>query len=419
MKDILPEQAAQWQRLEKVFRDIVERYGFGEVRTPLIEPTELFVREIGEGTDIVAKEMYTFERHGDRLTVRPEGTAGCARAYVQHSVGGREPVSRWYYFGPMFRAERPAKGRYRQFFQGGCEIYGDAGPLCDAELIEMCGAIVQALGIGDYAIHINSLGSGDAHERFREALRVHFEPLRETLSEDSQRRIDQNPLRILDSKSKQDAEAIASAPNVLDSLGGDDREHFDAVRGYLDELGVPYVVDPKLVRGLDYYTRTLFELKTTGGELGAQDALLGGGRYDNMIGSLGSKKPVPAVGFAMGIERLLALMAEPEAAPGPGCYLAPLTANANGAALSLARALRQRGVRCELDGRSSSVKAKLRRANSMRSSLVLMLGDDELAAGEVTVKDFAGGGQTRVALSAAPDTIIEALRGPDSPPKDD
>jgi histidyl-tRNA synthetase len=411
MKDILPEQALRWQWLEERFREVARRYGFGEVRTPLLEPTELFVREIGQDTDVVEKEMYSFERHDDHLTVRPEGTAGCARAYVQHAVSGREPISRWYYIGPMFRAERPAKGRYRQFHQAGCEIYGDEGPLCDAEIIAMCAELVETFGITDYRIHLGSLGSGDLRERFRAALRDHFLPLRNELSEDSQRRLETNPLRILDSKNERDRALAEGAPSVIELLEGEDRAHFDALRRYLDVLGVPYVVDENLVRGLDYYTRTLFELKTTSSELGAQDTLIGGGRYDRMIESLGHKKPVPAIGFAMGLERILALR-EPDVAPaGPDCYLAPMTEEARPRALVLAQALRQHGLACEVDGRGASVKAMLRRANTMNSRLCLLLGEAELARGVVTVKDLAQRQQEELALDGAAGTIAARLGG--------
>lgn len=412
MKDILPEQIRLWHRLEREFRETVELYGYAEVRTPLIEATSLFVRQIGEDTDVVEKEMYSFERHGDALTVRPEGTAGAARAYVQHSVYAREPVTRWYYLGPMFRAERPAKGRYRQFFQAGCEHLGDPGPLCDAEMIHMTAQILERVGIRDVAIHINSLGSGAMRERYRAALRDYFTPLRDGLSADSQRRLDTNPLRILDSKAGADQEAVAGAPSILDLLDQEDADHFDALRRYLDGLGLPYVVDGRLVRGLDYYTRTLFELKTTGGELGAQDALLGGGRYDGMVASLGGPE-VPAIGFAMGLERILSLMAEEAAAPGPHCYLAPMGDAARKRLLELGMELRARGMRCEVDGRGLSLRAMLRRANALSSRLCLLLGEDELQAGMVTVKDLSERQQHQVPIDGAAEAI--AQRWPQSP----
>jgi len=416
MKDILPEQTVRWQWLEQQFRRIVERYGYFEVRTPLLEATELFEREIGETTDVVEKEMYSFERHDDRLTVRPEGTAGAARAFVQGKVMNLQPVTRWYYIGPMFRAERPAKGRYRQFHQAGCEIYGDPGPLCDAELIAMCGKILHALGVSNVAIHVNSLGSGGIRERYRDALRDFLLPHKEALSEDSQRRLDTNPLRVLDSKSKQDQEVVAEAPSVLDLLDDDDAAHFDGVRRHLDALGVDYVVDHRLVRGLDYYTRTLFELKITSDELGAQSTLIGGGRYDNMVQNLGHKKGVPAIGFAMGIERILALAGETGPLPKPGCYFAPMTKEAEVRALVLAERLRDAGIYCEIDGRGTSVKSMMRRADSMDARLCLLLGDDELAAGKITVKDLFAGEQEEVAqdqlLSAVQTRLSQPLERP-------
>jgi len=389
MKDILPPESWDWQWLESCFREIAERYGFGEARTPLLEATQLFVREIGEGTDVVEKEMYSFERHSDHLTVRPEGTAGATRAYVQNAVSGREPVTRWYYIGPMFRAERPAKGRYRQFHQAGCEIYGDEGPVCDAELIALCADVIEAAGVDGYTIHINSLGSGDTRERYRDALVQHFLPLRDQLSEESQRRVETNPLRILDSKSKADQALAADAPSVLDILDEADREHFDGLRRHLDALGIDHVVDHKLVRGLDYYTRTLFELKTTSDALGAQSTLVGGGRYDKMVQSLGHKKPVPAIGFAMGLERILSLVESPAKVPTPTCYFAPMLPQAQGLALKLAHRLRKAGHYCEVDGRGLSVKAMMRRANGFNSRLCVLIGEDELAKEIVTVKDLA------------------------------
>ncbi len=422
MKDILPEQSVRWRWLEQHFRDIVERYGYGEVRTPLLEATELFVREIGEGTDVVEKEMYSFERHGDHLTVRPEGTAGATRAYVQHAMWGKEPVSRWYYIGPMFRAERPAKGRYRQFHQAGCEIYGDEGPLCDAEMIAMCAEILQTLGVGEVSIHINSLGSGDLRARYRDALLAYLTPHKAALSADSQRRLEHNPLRVLDSKAPEDQAVARGAPSVLELLDEADRAHFDALRRYLDALEVAYVVDAQLVRGLDYYTRTLFELKTASDELGAQSTLIGGGRYDNMVQSLGGKKPVPAIGFAMGIERILSLTegAGPEGQlRPPACYLAPIGDAARARALVIARDLRSMGYACEVDGRGLSVKAMLRRADSMNSRLCLLIGDKELSEGVVTLKDLERHEQEQVALDALAMAVARRLGAspavPDSP----
>lgn len=400
MNDILPEEVVRWHKLEAAFRLHAELHGYAEVRTPLLEPTELFRHQMGETTDVVEKEMYSFERHGDHLTVRPEGTAGAARAYVEHAIHAKEPVTRWYYLGPMFRGERPAKGRYRQFYQAGCELFGDPGPLCDAETIDLVAGFLKRIGIDDFVVHVNSLGSGGTRERYREALLAHLTPLKDKLSEDSQRRLERNPLRILDSKDPRDQEAARGAPSILDLLDDEDRAHWQGVLRYLDVLGVRYVVDPSLVRGLDYYTRTLFEVKATSGDLGAQSTLAGGGRYDNMVAGLGGPK-VPAIGFAMGMERLLTMM--PETAPrrGPGCYLAPLGQRGAERALRLAQELRAFGVAVELDGRGGRLKAMLRRADSLGARLCVILGDSEIERGVVQVKDLVGHVQEEIPLEGA------------------
>jgi histidyl-tRNA synthetase len=413
MNDILPEEAPRWHRLEGAFRRAAELAGYAEIRTPILELTTLFAREIGEATDVVEKEMYSFERHGDHLTVRPEGTAGAARAYVEHAVHAREAVSRWYYIGPMFRGERPAKGRYRQFYQAGCEHFGDGGPTADAEMIDLLVNLLASLGIPGVAVHVNSLGSGDTRARYREALRAYFEPMKARLSEDSQRRLDKNPLRILDSKDPRDREALVGAPSILELLDADDRAHFEAVQRYLGVLGVDVVVDPTLVRGLDYYTRTLFEIRTTTGDLGAQNTLVGGGRYDNMIESLGGPK-VPAIGFAMGLERLLATMPDEPSTRAPGCYLAPMNAAGLERALVLGRELRRHGVRAEVDGRGGKLKTMLRRADALGARYCLLLGDSELERGVVAVKDLAAHAQEELALADA--AAILARRIAELPP---
>jgi histidyl-tRNA synthetase len=300
MNDILPGESARWQRIEAAFARTMALYSFREVRTPFVEPTPLFVRTIGEGTDVVEKEMYSFVHHEEPLTLRPEGTAGAARAYVQHAVQNTEPVSRWYYMGPMFRAERPQRGRYRQFSQAGAEIFGDPGPLCDAEMIDMLVGFFHAIGIQDTRVIINSLGSADARAKYKAALVAYLTPKAGSLGEESQRRLGTNPLRILDSKNPRDIEAVANAPTIHDVLDAKDIEHFEGLRRGLDALGTPYTVDPRLVRGLDYYGRTLFEIKGATEKLGAGDTLVGGGRYDGMIEELGGPS-VPAIGFAAGL----------------------------------------------------------------------------------------------------------------------
>ncbi|MCB9586761.1 MAG: histidine--tRNA ligase [Polyangiaceae bacterium] len=423
MFDILPVQTKgeypaairNWQRLERAFRASAELYGYTEIRTPLIEHTKLFVRSIGDTTDVVEKEMYAFERHHDQLCLRPEGTASAARAYVQHSVQAQEPVSRWYYLGPMFRAERAQRGRYRQFYQAGCEIFGDAGPACDAELIEMLVSLFEGLGIRDVTVHLNSLGSAGTRERYRDALLAYLTPHKDSLSQDSQRRLEKNPLRVLDSKAPEDQALVADAPKLLDVLSDEDREHFETLQRYLDGYGVRYELDPTLVRGLDYYTRTLFELKSSSGDLGAQNTLCGGGRYDNMIKSLGGPD-VPAIGFAMGLERILLALGEQAEERADGVFIAPLGAGAIGEALVLGRELRQAGIPTEVDGRGNSMKSMLRRANHLGSRLVLVLGDNEIERGVVQLKDFAasegsgGKAQSEVPRSDVVAQVSELLK---------
>jgi histidyl-tRNA synthetase len=415
MNDILPEEARAWHHVESVFRRKAELYGYGEVRTPLIEDTSLFARQMGETSDVVEKEMYSFERHGDRLTVRPEGTAGAARAFVEHNVAHKEPISRWYYLGPMFRGERPAKGRYRQFYQAGCEIYGDPGPVCDAEMIDLVVSVLSELGIGGLVVHVSSLGSGDTRARYRDALLHYFRPRAAELSEDSQRRLEKNPLRILDSKDPKDKELSKGAPSILEVLSEEDRAHFEGVKQGLDALGVKYEVDPSLVRGLDYYTRTLFEVKTTAADLGAQNTLCGGGRYDDMVESLGGPK-VPAVGFAMGLERILVAMPQREvpASRGP-VYVATMSEGARPTTLRLARDLRALGVLTELDARDARMRSMLKRAEGVGARLCVIVGDDEVAKGEVGLKDLIARTQEALPLSSAARVIADrALSQPET-----
>jgi histidyl-tRNA synthetase len=406
MNDILPDEVVRWQRLEAAFRRHAELQGYAEVRTPVIEHTSLFRRQVGESTDIVEKEMYSFERHGDDLTVRPEGTAGAARAYVEHQIATKEAVSRWYYIGPMFRGERPAKGRYRQFYQAGCELYGDAGPLSDAEVIDLVYGLFREIGI-PCVVHVNSLGSGDTRERYKAALVAHFGPRKEQLSEDSRRRLEKNPLRILDSKDPKDREASVGAPSILDVLDDADRAHWQGLLGHLDTLGVEHVVDPTLVRGLDYYTRTLFEIRTKSADLGAQNAIGGGGRYDNMVKSLGGPD-VPAIGFALGLERILLSMPETAGRVGPGVSLLPLTPEGATRALLLARELRALGVVAEVDGRGGKLKNMLARAEKRGAATCVILGQ-EVERGVVAVKDLGARTQEELSIDSAARIIADRL----------
>jgi len=396
MNDVLPDEIAQWHHVERLFAETARCYGFREVRTPYVEPTGLFVRAVGEATDIVEKEMYSFAHHDESLTLRPEGTAGVARAYVEHRVHTREPVSKWYYVGPMFRAERPQRGRYRQFSQLGCEIYGDPGPGCDAELIDMLVGFFGALKIPDVRVLVNSIGGAEARARYREGLVAFLEPRREELSAESQRRLGSNPLRILDSKNEGDKAIVSEAPGLEKYLSDEDRAHFDGLLRALTALGTPYTVDPRLVRGLDYYTRTLFEIKGASEKLGAGDTLVGGGRYDNMIEELGGPK-VPAVGFAAGVERLI-IAGEPAAAgAGADAYISPLGAGSVDQALVLGRDLRREGIATEVDTRGGSLKSQLRRANALGSKVALILGENEIASGTVQVKDLLAHTQDSIA----------------------
>lgn len=410
MNDILPDEVARWHALERAFRETAELHGYAEIRTPIVEGTELFVRSIGATTDVVEKEMYTFTHHRESLTLRPEGTAGAARAYVEHKTHAREPVSRWYYLGPMFRAERPQRGRYRQFYQAGCEIFGDPGPACDAEMIDMLVGLFRRLGVSDVVANIGSIGSAATRARYRTTLQEFLRPKAAELSEHARARLEVNPLRILDSKDARDQAACQGAPDLQQVFDDADRAHWDGLRAHLDALGTPYVIDPLLVRGLDYYTRTLFELKSSAGELGAQNTLCGGGRYDDMIAELGGPS-VPAIGFAMGLERILLALGAVESAKRVSCSLAPLGARAVGEALRLGRALRDAGVVADVDARGGSLKSMLRRADGLGSRFCVVLGDAELERGVAQLKDLAQHSQEEVPLGELVARVVQRATG--------
>jgi histidyl-tRNA synthetase len=411
MNDIFPEEIGSWHELEGVFRRELELAGFREIRTPVLEPTELFVRSIGEATEIVEKQMFILERSGESLALRPEGTAGVARAYVGSSRQAREPVSRLYYLGPMFRAEQPQRGRYRQFWQVGAEIFGDAGPGSDAELIDLLVGTLSKLRVGEVKVLVNSLGGPETRKRYRETLATYLTPRASSLSEHAQRRLADNPLRILDSKNPKDQEAVRGAPSILDLLEGEDRAHFEGLERALKALDTPYELTPSLVRGLDYYTRTLFEIQGLAPELGSQNALLGGGRYDGMVEELGGPK-IPAIGFAAGMERLLLAMGPSAAKPSTSCFIAPLGAKAADAALVLSRELRGRGIPAEADTRGGSLKSLLRRADSLGARLCLVLGDTELERGVVAVKDLAARSQEEVPRQDVLERVTAILATP-------
>jgi histidyl-tRNA synthetase len=413
MNDILPAEIARWHELEAVVRSELELAGYAEIRTPFLEPLELFVRSIGDTTEIVEKQMFTLQRGDETLALRPEGTAGVARAYVGHSLHAKEPVTRVYYLGPMFRAEQPQRGRYRQFWQVGAEVYGDTGPGVDAEMIDMLVGTLGRVGIQSLEVCVNSLGSHGTRARYRDALFAYLEPKKSSLSEHAQKRLGDNPLRILDSKHPKDREAIQGAPSILDLLEPDDQTHWEGLKRALETLGTPFVVAPDLVRGLDYYTRTLFEIRSTEGELGSQNALLGGGRYDRMVEELGGPK-IPAVGFAMGLERVLLAMPDRPAPSKPLCFIAPLGERAIAQALVIARELRRASVRVVPDTRGGALKSLLRRADSLGARLCLVLGDNELDGGVVAVKDLVLRTQTNVPREQLVAEVTQTLDRPAS-----
>jgi len=406
MNDILPPESARWEWFEDAVRRVMHRYGYRNVRTPVIEPTALFVRGLGEVTDIVEKEMYSFvdSMNGDELTLRPENTAGVVRAAIEHNLlydGGK----RLYYIGPMFRHERPQRGRYRQFHQVGVEALGHPGPDIDAEVILMARALWRELGLGDVRLELNSLGQPDERRAHREALIAHFEAHRDQLDADALRRLHTNPLRILDTKNPAMAPVVESAPRLADYLGADSQAHFESVCRALEAAGQPYTVNPRLVRGMDYYNLTVFEWVTD--KLGAQGTLCGGGRYDPLVQMLGGK-PAPGIGWGMGIERVLDLVGElglgPQAAA-PDVYCIVPDAAAAATALSVAESLRAQGLSVLVHAASAegqgSMKSQFRRADASGARHALVFGAQELAAGCVSVKPLrdAQAAQTTQPLS--------------------
>jgi histidyl-tRNA synthetase len=391
MNDLLPGQSALWQYFEGQVQALMKRYGYDEIRTPVVEQTALFKRSIGEVTDIVEKEMYTFDdRNGDSLTLRPEGTASCVRAAMEHGLLHNQTQRLWYQ-GPMFRHERPQKGRYRQFHQVGVEAFGLEGPDIDAEMILLSARLWRELGLMEHVtLELNSLGSTEARAAYRERLVAYFEQHHEQLDEDSRRRLGSNPLRILDSKNPEMAAMLADAPKLMDHLDDDSREHFEALCAMLDAAGIDYVLNPRLVRGLDYYGRTVFEWTTTA--LGSQGTVCAGGRYDGLVEQLGGKA-TPAVGFAMGIERLILLLETLELVPDTArgeldLYVLPMDDAASRQALLVGERLRSElpGLRAQLHCGGGSFKSRIKKADRSGARLALLLGEDELANGTATLK---------------------------------
>ena len=402
MHDVLPSEMHLWHKLEQTVQDVFAGYGFSEIRIPIVEKTELFARAIGDATDVVEKEMYTFEdRNGDLLSLRPEGTAGVVRAVLQNGLLYAAPVRLWY-MGPMFRRERPQKGRTRQFHQVGAEVFGAAGPDIDAELMVMCQRIWRQLGLEGLRLEVNSLGTSDERERYRENLHVFLSAHKSELDEDSLRRLDRNPLRILDSKNPAMQAMLEDAPVLEDFLGEDSARQFSGFRRLLDELDVAYEVNPRLVRGLDYYSHAVFEWITD--QLGAQGTVCAGGRYDGLVEIQGGK-PWPGVGFAMGQERLIELMrsqAEPDTET-PHVYLVMAGEDAISHGLKLAEQLRQdvAGIRVQSNLGSGSFKSQFKRADRSGALLALVLGEDEVRESRVTIKHLRDdSGQEQVAMNS-------------------
>jgi histidyl-tRNA synthetase len=411
--DILPGEVEIWQTVEAKARQVFGAYNFSEIRIPVLEKTELFSRSIGETTDIVEKEMYTFlDREPirssltappnnmfdqQRLTLRPEGTAGVVRAYVEAEMYKTEPVRKLYYMGPMFRRERPQKGRMRQFHQIGAEALGRGDPFIDAEILLMLSDFLSVLGLTEPSLQINSLGCSECRPKYRETLLAFLKQRQESLCDNCRRRIDRNPLRALDCKEPGCIEATKDAPSILDSLCANCREHFTTVQRLLRETHVQFTLNPRMVRGLDYYCRTTFEWTTT--QLGSQSAVAAGGRYDGLVQVLGGPA-IPGVGFAMGVERLTMLlrMQELAVAGGPSCYVVWVGEKARDWAFPLVHRLRQKGLSVEMEGGARSLKSQMRRADKLKAASVLIVGDDELAKGKAVWRNMASKHQEEISL---------------------
>jgi histidyl-tRNA synthetase len=390
MHDVLPEESPRWQWVERVFREVSERFGYQEIRPPLVEAAQLYVRSIGESTDIVGKEMYVFtDRAGEELALRPELTAGVVRAVVQHGLLARRSLWRLWYYGAAFRYERPQKGRYRQFHQYGVECIGSPYPESDAEVILLAVAVLRELGIADYRLQLNTLGSPAVRQRYRTALVAYLESVREKLSPESQLRLERNPLRILDSKDERDQALLRSAPLLIEYLDAESREHFEALCRMLQQQGVPFELNPHLVRGLDYYTHTVFEFVSS--RLGAQNAFGGGGRYDGLVESFGGP-PTPAVGFSFGVERLLLLLPERTPDGAVEIYVARAEVEPE-VALSLLEELRRAGYRAVGDLQRRSLKAQLREADRLGARLAIILGRTEWQKRRLVLRDLRNGQQ--------------------------
>lgn len=410
-RDLLPDEMPAWHRMEAAARSLFARYGCREIRTPIFEETRLFARGLGADTDIVAKEMYTFldrDEEKTSLTLRPEATAGIVRAVIEHNLVQSDPALKVYALGPMFRRERPQKGRYRQFHQVDVEAFGMASPALDVEIIEMAVGFLEACGVTEYELLLNSVGDATCRPQYVELLRGILRDNLKELSADSQRRTETNPLRVLDSKAPEDQALIASLPKLVDHLSPECRDHFDEVRRQLDLLGIRYRLEHRLVRGLDYYVKTTFEV--TNASLGAQNSVLGGGRYDGLVQALGGPE-VPGIGFAVGMERLA--LAMPAAAGEGRCdvFLLTLAEAARDGALLLQRTLRAAGLRALMDHEGRSFKAKMKMADKLGARFVAIRGEDEIKRGVWALRDMGGSAQEDVPETRVLDHLKEKMHG--------
>jgi histidyl-tRNA synthetase len=408
-RDILTDEVGAWHRIEAAARELFPRYGYREIRTPIFEETELFARSIGTETDIVSKEMYTFEDQGGAsLTLRPEATAGIVRAVIEHNLAANDPAPKFYAMGPMFRRERPQKGRYRQFHQVDVEAFGMSRPSIDAEIIEVSLAYLEACGLADCELVLNSVGDGNCRPAYVETLRAALRKEASRLCADCQRRTETNPLRVLDCKVPEDQPIIDALPRISDHLCADCRDHFAEVRRELDLLGIRYRLDHRLVRGLDYYTRTTFEV--TSGQLGSQNSVLGGGRYDGLVKDLGGPD-LTGIGFALGMERLVMLL--PKGADERRCdvFLAPLVPDALDPALLLQRDLRRAGLRVLLDHEGRGLKSQMKKADKLGARFVAICGEDERAKDVWVIRDMASSSQEEVKAGDVARHLQGKLRG--------
>ena len=402
-KDILEGTAAKYSYIRRVAEDLFSAYGFSYIKTPIFEETDLFKRGIGEATDVVEKEMYTFLDRGERsITLRPEGTASVVRAYLENKIYAKEDVSKFYYMGSMFRYERPQAGRQREFNQVGVEVLGEHSPLLDAEIITMSYHLLEKLGITDLEVNINSIGGNETRQKYRQALIDYLTPFKDELCEDCQRRIETNPLRVLDCKVETCKKHTQDAPSIIDSLSEEERNHYEEVKKYLTIFGIPYVENSRLVRGLDYYSSTVFEIVTN--KLGAQGTVLGGGRYDNLLKQLGDKE-IPAFGFAAGVERIMMLM-EDIPAKETDVYIAWLGENVCEFAMKLADTLRKKNIKVAVDFNVKGMKSHMKKADKLNVKYTVIVGEDEMEKGVVVLKDFASRTQEELTV----DQLVEKLK---------